>query len=232
MKILDLHLQAYGPFTDRGLDLSAGSEGLHLVYGPNEAGKSSALRALRALLYGVPERTLDDFRHTRTELRVGGRLRSADGEELHCYRRKGRKNTLLDAAGQPIAEERLRQLLGGVAEPLFERLFGIDHQALVSGGQALLLERGREAEALFGSGLGSPSVHALLRDFEQEAQALFAPRASKPALNAGLSRLSELKRQQTELSLSARHWEQAHQAVIESRAQLAEIGRASCRERV
>ena len=45
MKILELALHAFGPFTDVVLDLSAGQEGLHLIYGPNEAGKSSALRA-------------------------------------------------------------------------------------------------------------------------------------------------------------------------------------------
>ena len=75
MKLLDLHLLAYGPFTDRHLDLSGGGEGLHVVFGPNEAGKSSALRALRALFYGVPVRTQDDFRHAKTELRVGGLFR-------------------------------------------------------------------------------------------------------------------------------------------------------------
>jgi hypothetical protein len=31
VKLLDLHLLAYGPFTDHHLDLSAGSEGLHLA---------------------------------------------------------------------------------------------------------------------------------------------------------------------------------------------------------
>lgn len=223
MKLLNLHLLAYGPFTDRHLDLSAGSEGLHLVFGPNEAGKSSALRALRALLYGVPERTPDDFRHGKTELRVGGLLRGADGTELRCYRRKGRKNTLLDASGDPIAEDRLARLLGGVAEPLFERLFGIDHEALVSGGQALLVERGREAEALFGTGLGRTTVHAVLEGLDQEAQRLFAPRASRPSVNAGLSRLSDIERQQREVSLSARHWDDARKAVDASTAQLREI---------
>jgi uncharacterized protein YhaN len=223
VKLLELHLLAYGPFTDRRLDLSAGSEGLHLVFGVNEAGKSSALRALRALLYGVPERTQDDFRHGKTELRVGGLFRGADGGELHCYRRKGRKNTLLDANGDPIAEDRLARLLGGVAEPLFERLFGIDHEALVSGGQALLVERGREAEALFGTGLGSTAVHALLGSLDQQAQSLFAPRASKPLVNAGLSRLSEIERQQREVSLSARHWEEARKAVDKAAGRLNEI---------
>jgi uncharacterized protein YhaN len=223
VKLLELHLLAYGPFTDRHLDLSAGREGLHLVFGANEAGKSSALRALRALLYGVPERTQDDFRHGKTELRVGGLFRGADGSDLHCYRRKGRKNTLLDANGDPIAEDRLARLLGGVTEPLFERLFGIDHEALVSGGQALLVERGREAEALFGTGLGSTAVHTLLGSLEQEAQSLFAPRASKPLVNAGLSRLSEIERQQREVSLSARHWDEARKAVDKAMERLNEI---------
>jgi len=223
VKLLDLHLLAYGPFTDRHLDLSAGSEGLHVVFGPNEAGKSSALRALRALFYGVPERTQDDFRHGKTELKVGGLFRGEDGTELRCYRRKGRKNTLLDANGDPIGEDSLARLLGGVGEPLFERLFGIDHEALVSGGQALLVERGREAEALFGTGLGSNAVHALLESLDQEAQSLFAPRASKPLVNAGLSKLSELERQQREVSLSARGWDEARKAVDTATKRLDDI---------
>jgi len=223
VKLLDLHFQAYGPFTDHHLDLSAGSEGLHVVFGPNEAGKSSALRALRALLYGVPVRTQDDFRHAKTELRVGGLFRGTDGTELHCYRRKGRKNTLLDATGDPIDEDRLTRLLGGVAAPLFDSLFGIDHEALVNGGQALLDERGREAEALFGTGLGSTAVHALLGSLEQEAQSLFAQRASKPLINAALGRLSELERQQREVSLSARHWDEAREAADLAAEQLTKI---------
>jgi uncharacterized protein YhaN len=223
VKLLDLHLLAYGPFTDQHLDLSAGSEGLHLVFGPNEAGKSSALRALRALLYGVPERTRDDFRHGKTEMRIGGLLCGNDGTELCCYRRKGRKNTLLDAQGDPIAEHELVRLLGGVAEPLFERLFGIDHEALVSGGQALLDEHGREAEALFGTGLGSTAVHSLLDTLDEEAQALFAPRASKPLINAALSRLSELDRRQREVTLSGRKWDEAREAVETARRRLSEI---------
>lgn len=223
MKILDLHLLAYGPFTDTHLDLSGGSEGLHIIFGPNEAGKSSALRALRALLYGVPERTGDDFIHDRTDLRVGGMLRGVDGGELQCYRRKGRKDTLLDANGNPVEEDRLTRLLGGVAEPLFERLFGIDHEALVSGGQALLAERGREAEALFGTGLGSTAIHTFLEALDRETQSLFAPRASKPLINAGISRLKEIEARQRDVSLTARHWDDARKAMRNAVRQLEEI---------
>ncbi len=223
MRLLDLHLRAYGPFTDRRLDLSGGREGLHLVFGLNEAGSSLALRALRALLYGIPERSQDAFRHDNAELRVGGRLRGTGGQELVCYRRKGRKNTLLDGDDRPIAEDTLTRLLGGVDEPLFERLFGIDHQSLVSGGQALLAERGREAEALFGSGLGSPQVHEVLERLDREAQELFAPRASKPLVNQALRRLGELQQCQREASLSARHWDEARKALSRAERRLAEL---------
>ena len=49
MKLLRLDLLTYGPFTDQSLSLDAGDCGLHVIFGPNEAGKSSALRALRCL---------------------------------------------------------------------------------------------------------------------------------------------------------------------------------------
>ena len=49
MKLLTLNLKAVGPFTDLVLDLSGGEHGLHLIYGPNEAGKTSTLRGPVAL---------------------------------------------------------------------------------------------------------------------------------------------------------------------------------------
>lgn len=54
MKLLKLLLQAYGPFTAKTVDFSTGPVDLHLIYGPNEAGKSSALRAMIDLRFGIP----------------------------------------------------------------------------------------------------------------------------------------------------------------------------------
>jgi len=73
MKILQLNLLAFGPFTDTVLNLNEGHEGLHIIYGLNEAGKSSSLRALLQLLYGI--RTPDDFRHPYSKLRKKRRIR-------------------------------------------------------------------------------------------------------------------------------------------------------------
>src|SRR4051812_47784447 len=95
MKILRLDLRAFGPFQDVALDLSGGDQGLHVIYGPNEAGKSTALRALRQMLFGIPMRTNDHFLVGQYEkLRAGGTLRHTDGSELAFLRRKGKNNLL------------------------------------------------------------------------------------------------------------------------------------------
>jgi len=88
MRILELHLRAIGPFTDLSLDLSAGDNGLHIIYGPNEAGKSSALRALSCLFFGFPTQLDDNFLHPYSSLRVGARICNDQNEQLEFLRRK------------------------------------------------------------------------------------------------------------------------------------------------
>jgi uncharacterized protein YhaN len=106
-----LELSAFGHFTGTLLDLSAPSPGLHLVYGDNEAGKSTALRAIRSFLYGIPHHSRDAFVHAGSELRLGAELRAESGGVLAAVRRKGRKNTLLSLDGAPLDEQRLQALI-------------------------------------------------------------------------------------------------------------------------
>ncbi|MBI5442904.1 MAG: AAA family ATPase, partial [Deltaproteobacteria bacterium] len=94
MKLLSLDLLAYGPFTAQALDFSTGHPGLVVLHGANETGKSSALRALRALLYGFPSQSQDAaFLHPYPSLRVGATLQHSDGRVLRVLRRKGTKDT-------------------------------------------------------------------------------------------------------------------------------------------
>ena len=227
MRFDALLLTAFGPFTGRDLDLAAGAHGVHVIHGPNEAGKSSALRAVKALLFGVPERTTDGFVHDNKALRIGAVIRPATGEPFTCFRRKGRKNTLLDGRGEPLAEGVLDGLLQGIDEARFGLLFGIDHHALTAGGQELLAERGREAEALFGSGLGSSAVHGVLDALDAEAQGLFAPRGQKrQTVNALLGELDAVRRELREAALPARRWDEARRERDRARGALDEAERA------
>src|SRR5688572_15171382 len=94
MRFRRLGFDAYGPFTGLTLDLTrVRGNGLHLIYGPNEAGKSSALRAIRDLLFGIPQNTPDAHLHVAQALRLSA-LVEREGEELAFVRRKKRKDSL------------------------------------------------------------------------------------------------------------------------------------------
>ncbi len=223
MRIARLDLIAFGPFTGRSLTLDAGDSDFHVIHGPNEAGKSAALRGLKALLYGVPGNTRDDFIHDKPKLRIGGLLRDTDGRELEVVRRKGRAKTLLDAAGQPMEEDRLIPFLHGVGEEVFETLFGIDHPALVRGGEEILKQRGEIGQALFSAALGSQSLHAVLERLRAEADALFRPRGSTQKINAAVKQYQQLKKEIQRHSLSSREWEARQQAWEQAGQELATV---------
>ncbi|MCU7804275.1 MAG: AAA family ATPase [Candidatus Thiodiazotropha sp. (ex Lucinoma borealis)] len=221
MKIQELNLAAFGPFTNRVLTFD--QTGLHIVYGPNEAGKSSALRGLKALLYGVEERTLDNFLHANDKLRINGFLRTADGHELMFVRRKGRKNTLLTSDGEVLDEQVLAPFLQGVTSELFETLFGIDHQALVQGGQEILEQKGEVGQALFSAALGSHALHAVLAQLDDEADGLFRPRGSTQMINSALKSYAELNKEVRERSLSSREWDEHRRALGRTTKELEKI---------
>lgn len=221
MRIDELNLAAFGPFTDRVL--AFGETGLHIVYGPNEAGKSSALRGLKALLYGIEERTLDNFLHANDKLRIGGFLSTTDGQELAFIRRKGRKNTLLTSDGESLDEQALTPFLQGVTAELFETLFGIDHQALVQGGQEILEQKGEVGQALFSAALGSHALHAVLAELDVEADGLFRPRGSTQTINSALKSYADLNKEVRECSLSSREWDEHRRALGRTTKELEKI---------
>ncbi len=223
MKILELDLHAFGPFTRTRLNLAQGREGLHILYGPNEAGKSSALRALKCLLYGIPKHSADNFLHDHRSLRIGGRLRNADGGEFAFLRRKGNKETILTPAGEPIDERWLDPYLHGVTGEAFGFLFGIDHDALVRGGRTLLAGKGETGQSLFAAGAGGADLRAVLETIEAEAEALFKSRGQLPVINKAISRHQELRKTIAELSQSSREWAEKEKELTKAMGERARL---------
>ena len=224
MKILELSLQAFGPFTDVTLDFSGGREGLHLVHGPNEAGKSSALRALRQALFGFPVQSPDDFLHSYQKLRVGMRLRDGDGGELAFVRRKGAKNTLLAADGAtPLPDSALAKVLGGVTEPSSAGRFALDHDELVAGGKSILQGAGELGQLLFQAGGGLKDLLEVQRGLDRELESLFKPTGAKPRINAGLAELKEAKGLVREGSLPSTEWVEHDAALRRAAGQLEQV---------
>jgi uncharacterized protein YhaN len=208
MRIDRLDLIAYGPFSDKSLNLSDGVSGLHLIYGDNEAGKSTSLRALIAWLFGIPTRTNDNYLHSNPHLRIGGKLRLSGGEEIEFVRRKGKKGTLLEpGTDAPLDNSVLSPFLPvGMDENLFTKLYGIDHDGLVAGGQELLNQSGDLGQALFSAAVGTASLREILSDLQTGAEELFKPRASKKLVNRAISSFKEAQKRIKDSSLPVAEW--------------------------
>jgi len=214
MKILELRLIAHGPFTDMVIDLSGGNEGLHIIYGPNEAGKSSALRALQNLLYGIPERSTDDFLHPYSKMRIGAAIQSSKGDVLKFVRRKGRSNTLrLEDDKTVIEESLLSRFLRGVDADLFVTMFGIDHADLVRGGKEIIRGGGSMGQLIFAAGSGASNLRGVQEQLKSEADGLFKPSAKKPKINEAIGKINKNRKELRDAQLPGRQWVSHDQAL-------------------
>ncbi|MBF0471013.1 MAG: AAA family ATPase [Gammaproteobacteria bacterium] len=210
MRIEQLHYEAFGPFTDYKLDLSG--SGLQVIYGPNEAGKSSALRGMNSWLYGISAQTSDGFLHPYHQLKVSGVLADPHGNRLRFSRRKGNSNTLLAADQTTLSESELQPYLQGITQELFTTLFAIDHQALVAGGDAILQQKGEVGQLLFAAAMGGQPLHQLLQVLEDNASGLFSPRASSKVIPKLLKEYQALTLKMKQSSLAQSVWQQKNSA--------------------
>jgi DNA repair protein SbcC/Rad50 len=237
-------LKAFGPFTEVELDLGPGDPArpdLHLVYGPNEAGKSSALRAMTDLRFGIPLRSPDDFLHPFAQMRIGGIFEDDQGRALALMRRKGRGETLSacdSSSGEPgdpsrVGREIEQALTGGLDREGFEALFGLNHQRLREGGDLLLKGEGELGAALFEASAGTRGIAAILAGLEADAKALYNPhgRAQAATINEARRRLEEERQRWRQAQTRPADWEALRRAHEEAREVLAEIDRALETER-
>jgi uncharacterized protein YhaN len=236
VRILQLGLAPCGPFQQQQFDFGSEKAGLHVVYGPNEAGKSSTLRAVSALLYGFKD---DELRFGAEDPRVHGVLADPAGEQLAFSRRRGRKDTLLDAARQPLPADSLERFLRSVSHKMFREFFGIDWRALQDGSLHLLQDRGDLAESLFGASLGGAELRRLLKDLEDRAKEKFTPNTRTKGipkllsdckqlegeLKSNITKPEQFARLQQELAKASRDGDKLRVAEQQSRGRLALLGR-------
>jgi uncharacterized protein YhaN len=221
MRIRELNLIRYGKFTDRRVDLPFIEQDIHVIVGPNEAGKSTVRSAIGDWLFGIPMRTPLAFLHPMPELRIGGSIeRVVSGESskasLEFDRTKGNKNTLRTQQDMSLSDAVLQQWLGGLDAPAFNRMYALDHSTLVEGGAGILSASDDLGRMLFQSASGMEHLGRVLLRLQKEADALWAPRKSGSreyyvALDAFEMAHEGLKKG----TLRTRDWKAQHETLIE-----------------
>lgn len=236
MKLLRLLLQAFGPFTNKAVDFFSDQNNLHLIYGPNEAGKSSALRAMTDLRFGIPVRSPDAFVHTAGDLRIGGVFLTQAGQRIGLVRRKGRGATLARLntdTEQPdpslaVDSTHERELTGGLERNEFEVMFGLNHARLREGGKLLLAGEGDLGSALFEASAGTRGITALLAALDADAKKLYSPhgRAQNAVINEARRQLVEQRQAWRQAQTKPADWQAMNRAHETAKAALDDVTKA------
>lgn len=209
MRFQRLHIPAFGPFTNLELSFPSQDHDLHVIYGENEAGKSSLLRAIRDLLFGIHGQSPDGFLHDYKNLRILAEIENRSGERLVFQRRKGNKNTLLDQDGNALLDGALRPFLGSVDLDYFSAMFGLGGKELREGAEQLLKGEGEIGNALFSASLGGTPIQRVLDALVAESERLFKGRATASvSIRPAAGRHKDLLRKSREAIVSAETWHQ------------------------
>jgi len=203
MRLERFALTRFGHFTDVTIDFGASprDDDLHIVYGANEAGKSTTLAALIDLFYGMPRQSPHAHRHDYKTLELGGRLHQ-NGSTLDIRRYK---NTLTDASGERLDENAID--LHGVSREAFGARFSFDRDALQKGGESMLANRGELGEALFSASAGIPDIQRRLAAVMEPSNRFWEPgRAAGKTLTALLAELAEVEAGLATVDTDAKAW--------------------------
>jgi len=195
-----IDLLRYGHFANRSIDLPVTTPDYYVIYGDNEAGKSTLLRGISSLFFGVPARTVDVHSCKTSELRIGATI--SDGEKRFSFRRrKGTSGTLLNLDDGQLPESLVTDFLRELDRERFEQFFGLTHHRLREGGEELLRGKGDIGSALF-QAAGLLDLRTLLERLDAETKELFSPKSRTKVINCAIEDYKTAKAEIRRLAIS------------------------------
>jgi uncharacterized protein YhaN len=196
-----IDLIRFGHFVNRKIEFPSTNLDYYLIYGDNEAGKSTLLRGISALFFGVPSRTPDVHSCKSSELRIGATI--SDREKSFSFRRrKGTTGTLLNRDEEQIQDSALNLFLQELDRERFEQFFGLNHHRLREGGEELLRGKGDIGSALF-QATGLLDLRNLLDGLDSEAKELFSAKSRTKTISRAIDEYKQARSEVRRFAISA-----------------------------
>ncbi|CAK7018444.1 MAG: hypothetical protein DELT_02338 [Desulfovibrio sp.] len=192
MRIREFTIDRFG--TLAGQHVPRLADGITVILGDNEAGKSTCLNFFRAMLFGY-SRAHKNLEFLTDKNGSGSLLLETDAYGLlRLFRESGTRGgtpVFTNPDGSPRPDADLASILRGCSVDLYDRVFAFSLSELMQV-SSLSDDRIRHAlhGAAFGTGLKSPGQ--VLKALDAEMTELFLPKGSKPKINVLLRELDDV----------------------------------------
>jgi len=227
MRIETLRLDRFGRFHNFRPEAFAG--GMTVLFGQNEAGKSTLLAFVRSILFGFPPPRSNKNRYDPWcggEVQGSLDLRTGDGSLYRISRTAGPKGGRVQVfqEGRLVgSDEALEALLGPVGPDVFRKVFAFSLLELQDLGT---LQEGEVRDALYGAGSGGIRVASVEKALLEAAQGLFKSGGNaKAPLNLLLREIDQQEKKLEELRRLPEHYARSVARVAELERRLADLAR-------
>lgn len=227
MRIQKLELIRFGMFTEEVIDFGSRPDGnrpdIHLIYGDNEAGKTTLMDGYLRLLYGFPNQEPYGFFHQRKNLCVGAKI-EINGEYQRVARWPYRPPNLTDGSDQRLPESFFQNVLSGLGEAEYRKLYCLNDDTIEKGGDEIISGKGEVGLLLFGAAAGISSVTELLDKVRKDADGLYKARASRAKLPSLKRKNDEINREIKSQDTTAKEYKLLRQEFLAAQRVENEIG--------
>lgn len=182
MRLKELHMTRYGHFTDKIIDFDEKKNDqpdIHILFGRNEAGKTTLFHAWLDLLFGIKEQTPYAFLHPYNTMQIGAVLDIEGQTTLSLNRIKARAHTLRNEKGAPLPDHTLVPHLYGLNRDAYQQMFSLNRNTLEQGGQNILASEGELGQLLFSASTGLAQLSLKIREIRIKNDAFFVPHSRK-----------------------------------------------------
>lgn len=179
MRLQEFHIDGFGHFHQH--TVGPLDQNVTVLYGPNEAGKSTLLAFVRAVLFGFPQRRRSQYYPPLAGGKHGGRIRLSDdrGTPYNLERFVGPRGgpfilrTEMDGQLQDAAV--LHKLTGHAPADLFNNVFAFSLDEIQSEG---LMSNSAVAGRIYSAGMGASRLPDFVQSLKKRKEALYRPRGS------------------------------------------------------
>ena len=231
MRIRQIDIDGFGRFAERPFGPMEGP--VTVLYGPNEAGKTTLVEFVRAVLFGFRDKRGRPSRSALGPNRYPPLRGGAHGGSLTLVDREGRscvvsrsvggsagRVSVLSEGGEELGDEALGNLLGNQTRATFEQVFAFTLDELQSPD---LLSDDNINGQIYSAGMGAISLPKALKTIEDERESLFKNRGSKHRIHGVADQLRHIEERLGEASDNAARYGQLTTELSDLESRRAEL---------